>query len=190
MDKLDEYLNDLRKLRRGRAGDIPAFSVKDGRTEAEALFLFQDPGNSGAADSGVVDRDNKDESAKVFKALNEEQELDREKTVSWNSIPWAVQGNDFGAELVQVREWELVPKLLDALPKVRVVVLCGKTVAWKLEPDVAAYGEGKDREMLILKGPHPSRRGMMSRPGGFTREQNIAWLRRVIEQARDHVAGA
>jgi hypothetical protein len=70
MDKLDEYLNDLRKLRRGRTGDIPTFSIKDGGTKGKVLFLFQDPGNSGAADSGVVDRDNKDESAKLFIRLS------------------------------------------------------------------------------------------------------------------------
>lgn len=185
MDQLDEYLNDLRKRRKGMDGFIPTFSVKDGRTKAKALFLFQDPGKSGAERSRVVDRDNDDESAKLFGNLNQELGFDREETVSWNSIPWAMQDKP-DAELERVRKWKLVPQLLDALPKVCVVVLCGKTVAWKLESDIAAYG----RDLLILKGPHPSRRGLMSRPNGLTREENIAWLRRVIEQARAHVASA
>jgi hypothetical protein len=66
MDDLDKYLADLRGLRGGMLGAIPEFSDKDGRTTAEVLFLFEDPGKSGAAESGVVDRDNDDSSAAAF----------------------------------------------------------------------------------------------------------------------------
>ena len=67
MDDLDRCLADLRGLRRGMPGAIPKFSDKDGRTTAEVLFLFEDPGKSGAAVSGVVDRDNDDPTAAAFR---------------------------------------------------------------------------------------------------------------------------
>jgi hypothetical protein len=75
-------VNNLRKLRQGRPGDILNFSDKNGRTAAKALLLIQEPTNSGAAASGVVDRDNKYESARLFKALNEELGFDRENGLS------------------------------------------------------------------------------------------------------------
>src|ERR687890_1430069 len=109
MDKLDEYLSDLEVLRQGMKGDIPRFSEKDGRTEAKVLFLFQDPGRSGAAASGVVDRDNDDHTAKAFREASEGV-LDRGMTVSWNAIPWARQGT-FTKEIRLVRRWGLVPLL-------------------------------------------------------------------------------
>lgn len=184
MDALDEYLADLRDRRRGKTGDIPRFSDKDGRTKAKALFLFEDPGKSGAAKSGVVDRDNDDPSAEAFRAASEGV-LDCEKTVSWNTIPWARQGTP-ASEINLVREWKLVARLLDALPKVKVVILCGN-VAHRLTIDVYDYGADKNRDLLVLHGPHPSRRGLKS-TNGFSREQRKRWLRRVIEQARDHIA--
>jgi hypothetical protein len=169
-------------------GDIPTFSVKDGRTKAKVLFMFQDPGKSGAADSGVVDRDNNDPSAKTFKDLNDEVGLPREDTVSWNTIPWAMQ-KTFPKELARVREWRLIPKLLDALPEVKVVVLCGTSKAHRLTVDIYAYGDEVGRDLLVLHGPHPSNLGLGAREG-FTREQRKRWLQKVIEQARDHTAGA
>lgn len=187
MDALDRYLSQLKELRDGMPGDIPAFSDKDGRTSARMLFLFQDPGRSGAAKSGVVDRDNDDPSAKAFREANEGV-LDRRETVCWNAIPLAKQGT-FAEEKQLVREWGLVPRLLDALPEVRVVVLCGN-VARDLTVDVYAHGADRGRDLLVLHGPHPSSRGLQAdRDHRFSREQRKRWLRRVVEQARDHVAG-
>lgn len=123
MDALEKYRGKLRELPDDRHSTIPWFSDKDGRTAAQALFLFQDPGKSGAAKSGVADRDNEDPSAKAFREASEGI-LEREKTVSWNAIPWAIQGK-VGYERWLVREWQVIPLLLDALPKVTVVVLCG-----------------------------------------------------------------
>lgn len=123
MDDLDKYLEELRNRRTGMFGDIPRFSDKDGRTAAQVLFLFQDPGKSGAAKSGVVDRCNKDPSAASFREANEGI-LNRKRTVSWNAIPWAIQGTVADKKQL-VREWRLIPRLLNALPKVEVVILCG-----------------------------------------------------------------
>jgi hypothetical protein len=183
-DALDKYLNDLRELRGDMPGSIPRFSEKDGRTEAKVLFLFQDPGRSGAAVSGVVDRDNDDHTAKAFREASVGV-LDREMTVSWNAIPWARQGT-FTKEIRLVRRWGLVPLLLDALPKVSAVILCGNVVH-RLTIDVYDHGAESGRDTLVLHGPHPSRLGLKG-DAWFSREQRKRWLRKVIEQARDHVA--
>jgi len=52
--------------------------------------------------------------------------------------------------------------------------------------DRYTFEKGAEKTPGLTSG----RRGMMSRPNGLTREENIAWLRNVIEQARDHIAGA
>jgi len=57
------------------------FCATAGKTPAKSLLLIQEPSNSGAA-SGVVDRDNKYESARLFKALNEKPGFDRENGLS------------------------------------------------------------------------------------------------------------
>ena len=182
MDKLDEYLEEVRKLRSGMEDDIPVFDDEDGRTDARVLFLFQDPGKSGAAKSRRVSRTNEDPSARTFKKLNEDVSLNPKLTVSWNTIPWAMR-DTFPQELARVREWNLIPKLLDALPKVEVVVLCGTSKAHRVTVDVYAYADERRRDLMVLHGPHPSNRGLAARDG-FTRKQRTGWLRKVIEQAR------
>jgi hypothetical protein len=182
-DELDRYLDDLRELRAGRPGRIPTFSVRDGRTKAKVLFLFQDPGHSGAMKGkSEVDRDNDDDSARMFKCLNEEAEFDRKLTMSWNAVPWEANRSDWKGEMAFVRKHGLIPKLLDLLPALKVVVLCGKGVAQSFEDVVAAY----DPALLILKAPHPSYYGLMPR-GSLTREDQIQQLREAIERARDYV---
>jgi hypothetical protein len=140
VDKLDRYLEEVRKLRSGRGDDIPVFDDDDGRTDARVLFLFQDPGKSGAERSGRVSRTNEDPSARTFKKLNEDVGLNPKLTVSWNTIPWAMQ-DSFPKELARVREWNLISKLLDALPKVEVVVLCGTSKAHRVIVDIYAYAD-------------------------------------------------
>ena len=56
--------------------------------------------------------------------------------------------------------------------------------------DIYDYGAERERDLLVLHGPHPSNRGLQAdRDHRFSREQRKTWLRRVVEQARDHIAG-
>ncbi len=103
MDKLDEYLEEVRRLRNGREDEIPVFDDEDGRTDARVLFLFQDPGKSGAERSGKVGRTNDDPSARTFAKLNRDVGLDPKLTVSWNTIPCPMR-ESFPKELARVRE--------------------------------------------------------------------------------------
>jgi uracil-DNA glycosylase len=180
MDALERYRRAIRE----REGEwVPYFSEKDGWTDAEVLFLFQDPGNSGAMKSEEVDRDNLDDSARRFKRANEDVGLPRERTVSWNAVPWDANGKA-DAELRRVREGGWLLTLLNALPKVRVVVLMGR-VAHKLTGDLYM---GTERPLVILHGPHTSNRGQHAR-NGFSREDHYRWLCRVIARARDLIDG-
>ena len=180
MDALDEYRQYVMKMRDGEPGGLPEFSREDGRAAARVLLLFQDPGRSGAETTGVVDRDNPDPSAAVVRET--EDILPREMTVSWNAIPWAQQGT-VAEELELVRRWELVPKLLDVLPRVCAVVLCG-AVAHRLTLDLHEYAASSRQNLLVLQGPHPSTRGLNDR--WFGRGARKRWLRRVMKQAHDH----
>lgn len=182
MDALDEYRDYVLKVWAGEEGALPTFSTKDGRTAARVLLMFQDPGHSGAATTGEADRNNPDPSAAAVR--DTEAVLPRELTVSWNAIPWAQQ-KPVGEELRRVREWNLVPKLLDALPEVCVVVLCGG-VAHRLTVDFHEYARSTEpeRNLLVLHGPHPSTRGLNDR--WFGRGARKRWLLRVMEQAHDH----
>lgn len=182
LDALDLYLEDVKRVHVGKLIDLPEFSRYDGRVEARVLLLFQDPGRSGAAVSGVVDRGNDDPSAKAIRET--EDVLPRETTVSWNAIPWAQRGT-VSEELMEVRRWELVPRLLDALPEARVAILCGG-VAHMLTVDVYEYAHRSGRDILVLHGPHPSNRGLNDR--WFGRGARKRWLRKVMEQAHDHVS--
>jgi uracil-DNA glycosylase len=107
---------------------VPDFDPCDGGVEAECLFLLEAPGPK-AVTSGFVSRNNPDETAKNFYLLNHEAGLPRERTVSWNLVPWyvgsgtrirAVASADIEASVPYLKE------LLALLPKLRVVVLVGR----------------------------------------------------------------
>ncbi len=66
------------------------------------------------------------------------------------------------------------------------MVLCGN-VAHRLTIDVYDFGAARDHDLLVLHGPHPSRLGLKS-GSRFSRGQRKRWLRKVMEQARDHAA--
>jgi hypothetical protein len=179
---LDAYLADLRDKEGSRGAKIPKFDPNDGGIEAKILFLFQDPGKSGAAlegGSGMVSRDNKDPSANLFKQITvNEVDLPRKSTVLWNACPWEATDSE-GVERRRLREGGWIPKLLEALPNVFVVALMG---GWARALTGDFYMAVKARPLIVLHGPHPSWRGQAAR-NGFSREDHRRWLRRVVEQA-------
>jgi hypothetical protein len=75
-----------------------------------------------------------------------------------------------------VRDWHIIPDLLDYLPNLKVVVPLGSSYAWQLEGEIEFHCPG----VKILKGPHPSPRSLIDRsptsnhptPYGLTHEQN------------------
>jgi uracil-DNA glycosylase len=132
---------------------IPDFDPWDGGINAECLFLLEAPGRNALK---FVSRNNNDETAKNFFSLNRAAGLPRERTISWNIVPWYIGNKDkkkIRAAKIQDIE-EGIPYLrclLELLPKLRAVVFVGKkaqqadTVVRELRPKIE-----------IFFSPHPS----------------------------------
>jgi uracil-DNA glycosylase len=137
----------------GSEYQLPEFDPMDGGTQAECLFLLEAPGPK-AIVTGFVSRNNPDETAKNFFELNQAVGLTRNRTVSWNVVPWYV-GNGTQIRPVDAkdltRSLPYISKLLNLLPRLRLVVLVGKKAA-RTEPLIAQLNPS----LQILKTPHPS----------------------------------
>jgi uracil-DNA glycosylase len=163
-------LNDLvRQIRAERSEEstpfehesVPFFDPMVGGSKADCLFLFEAPGAK-AVDSGFVSRNNDDQTAHNFFDMNEEAKLDRDLTVSWNVVPWALRETgknrtpkkDEIAEAVQ----QSLHRLLDIVnPKV--VILFGNS-AHKAEEVINLWS----RQICLIKRNHPSPQNVNPRP--------------------------
>ncbi len=106
--------------------------------------------------------DNDDPSAENMWNLLREAGIDRAREyVAWNIVPWYIgdegKGGNATAADIQAAQPAL-SELLSLLPKLRVVVLCGRQAqqGWKraaIQADAA-----------VLSAPHPSRRSMIGSP--------------------------
>lgn len=112
----------------GYGAGVPDFDPMDGGVDAACLFLLEAPGGK-AKGSGFVSRSNPDETAKNFFMLNQEAGLPRERTVTWNVVPWYVGS---GTKIRAVTKADItlsephLKELLGLLPALRVVVLVGR----------------------------------------------------------------
>ena len=107
---------------------IPYFDPLDGGTRAQCLFVLEAPGQN-AVRSGFISRNNDDESAKNFFEINVEAGIPREKTITWNVVPWYIgtgkkirpaTADDIRAGLTYLNS------LIDLLPNLQIIVLVGK----------------------------------------------------------------
>ena len=107
---------------------IPYFDPLDGGTKAQCLFVLEAPG-ANAVESGFISRNNNDVSAKNFFEINVEAGIPREKTISWNIVPWYIgtgkkirpaTTDDINTGLPYLHS------LVDLLPNLQMVVLIGK----------------------------------------------------------------
>lgn len=141
------------QLRLTHPEGVPDFDPLDGGVDAECLFLLEAPGRK-AVRSGFVSRNNPDETASNFFKLNEEANLRRNCTVTWNAVPWYIGDSQriraaTRADLSAAQE-HLV-RLLSLLPRLRAIVLVGRkaqlftTMVQQLAPSVT-----------VLSCPHPS----------------------------------
>jgi len=85
---LTEFVEELR-YEAGKTKEVPYFDPWDGGIEAECLFLLEAPGRR-AVDSGFISRNNPDETAKNWFELNLAVGIRRERTISWNLVPWYI----------------------------------------------------------------------------------------------------
>ncbi len=149
---LTRYVDHLR-ARVGSTAAIPYFDPWDGGVNAEVLFLLEAPG-ARAVEAGFISRNNPDETAKNFFLLNQEAGIARERTVSWNVVPWYI---GTGTRIRPANRTDLaqgigpLAELLPLLPALRAVVLVGQKAGAarraiaELRPQVRIFGT-----------PHPS----------------------------------
>lgn len=147
---LDDLVDRMR-AETGKGREIPRFSRHDGGVGARCLFVFQTP-NAVAVDRGYVERENRDPSARNFEDASDDAGLRRTLTVSWNVVPW--RHPDPPAATVRGALPRL-GELLDLLPELRVVVLCGDTARL-----ATSYLYRCHPEPSVLHAPHPSSRGL------------------------------
>jgi uracil-DNA glycosylase len=143
----------VEELRRSAPAGVPDFDPMDGGVNAECLFLLEAPGSK-AVGSGFISRNNPDETAKNFFHLNAEAGLARQRTVTWNAVPWYIgTGNRIraaGKADLKAAEAPL-RQLLSLLPHLRVVVLVGRK-SQRFASVVQSVASG----VSVLQCPHPS----------------------------------
>jgi uracil-DNA glycosylase len=149
---LTVYVAELRD-EAGPGAAIPDFDPWDGGVTAELLYLLEAPGAK-AVLSGFISRNNPDETAKNFFELNRAAGIPRERTVSWNIVPWyigtgarirAADRSDIEAGL------SALTRLLAILPKLKAAVLIGR----KAERAASLVSQLRP-EIRLFRSPHPS----------------------------------
>lgn len=165
LERLTSFVLQLRE-EMGPEYAIPFFDPADGGADAAILHLLEAPGRR-AIESGLVSRDNPDETSKNFLLLNIEAGIDRKLTVCWNIVPWYI-GSDTKIRAANskdtasgARSFNRVISLLHAL---KVVVFLGSHAAKagnsirSIRPDV---------DMVAV--PHPSPLFINRLPGNRAR---------------------
>ena len=143
--------------------EVPYFDPMDGGSNARALFLLEAPGAK-AVLSGFISRNNPDETAKnMFLAL-QDADLPRNETVLWNIVPWYL-GSGSKIRPASARDIEdgkaYVPRLLEILPRLKVVALVGRK-AQRIGTWLEATA---NRRFAVFHVPHPSPSFVNRRPG-------------------------
>jgi uracil-DNA glycosylase len=157
--QLTDFVKDLCLKHPSRK--IPDFDPWDGGINAECLFLLEAPGRNALK---FVSRNNNDETAKNFFELNCKAGLPRERTISWNIVPWYIGTKD-RKKICAAKDGDIeegIPylhNLLELLPKLRAVVFVGK----KSQKAKAAVHEKKPK-LILFDSPHPSPL-FVNRPG-------------------------
>jgi uracil-DNA glycosylase len=149
---LTEFVDTLR-AEMGSGYQIPYFDPWDGGTVAEVLYLLEAPGAK-AVLSGFISRNNPDETAKNFFQLNEQAGIRRNRTITWNVVPWYI-GSGSRIRPANSREIDISLRFLDSLlnllPRLRAIVLVGR----KAQRASIHIQKGRPNIRLFMC-PHPS----------------------------------
>ena len=150
---LHKYVGELQK----KPGVIvPRFDPLDGGVEAEILFLFEKPGPKTAVVEypeigrriGFISRNNDDPTAEATHFFMEQAEISREKTITWNVMPWWNGTTKLTSD--EIKEGvAALEGLIDLLPNLKVVVFVGRK-AERARPLL------RDRGLKTFVSAHPS----------------------------------
>ncbi len=175
MGPLREFTDDLRN----HSGEnVPNFDPDDGGIEAEVLFVFQDPGPT-VKDSDFISRDNypfnkRDYSAKNVTETSGRVNLHRDRTISWNAVPWRVEPMDLSREFRRAKREKWLTELLTMFEgrNLRAVALFGN-YAHGLADEVRATRP----DLEIFEGLHPALLAMNQKKGN--REHFVETFRQI-----------
>jgi uracil-DNA glycosylase len=150
--QLTSFVESLR-AKMGPHAHIPYFDPWDGGVGAELLYLLEAPGPR-AVGSAFISRNNPDESAKNFFELNVSAEIARQRTVTWNVVPWYI---GTGVKIRAATQADIdagissLSDLFALLPHLRAVVLMGR----KAQRAASLIRHLRPNQVL-LQAPHPS----------------------------------
>ena len=151
----------VKKLRKKKGVKVPDFDPYDGGDRAKVLFLFEKPGpmtvkeGSGKREgSGFISRNNDDPTAEATWRFMNEAGIPRDKTVTWNVVPWWNGTRKVYAK-ERIEGLAQVIVLIELLPKLKVVVFVGKKAAKarKLLTDNKLLA---GKELHLIESAHPS----------------------------------
>jgi len=148
---LVRFVNEIRKERRVTT-EVPNFDPLDGGIFAKLMFVLEAPGAK-AVQSGFVSRNNPDETARNFFEINKTVGIPRNKTITWNIVPWYIgSGKKIRAANQKDIKYGLtyLHRLLALLPRLKIIVLIGKK-AQKIQHEL----QTNHRDIAILTCPHP-----------------------------------
>lgn len=151
MKPLTDFVERIRE-ERGRKVQVPDFDPLDGGIIAECLFVLEAPGPK-AVETGFISRNNPDETAKNFFEFNQEAGIPREKTITWNIVPWYIgsKGKIRGAKSGDIEPGlGYLLELIALLKKLRIIVLIGRK-AQRVKDDLSKNGTH-----AIIECYHPS----------------------------------
>lgn len=147
---LRPFLADLRAS--GRA--VPDPDPLDGGAAARVLVLLETPGPR-IRGSMIVSRDNPSGTGRNLRAMLDGAGLSRADTLIWNVVPWIIHAEaatNRPPSRAELREGvATIPALLACLPRLRAVVLAGRSAA-AAEPALAESSPG----LAIFRMHHPS----------------------------------
>ena len=137
IEPLTRYVEALRREKPETA--IPYFDPAEAGVTASILLLLEAPGRRAALERGsnFVSPDNNDQTAANMWQFLQDAGIERSKDiVTWNVVPWYIGD---GTKIRAARSSDLqdgrdaVERLLDLLPKLKVVVLLGRKAqaSWK-----------------------------------------------------------
>lgn len=156
MAPLSSYVERLRAERPDlRFAD---FDPSDGGVGADMLFVLEKPGPTTTAEggSGLVSRDNDNQTAEAIFRFMESAHIARARTALWNAIPgWNGAIKVTGAE--RRDGLQTLERLTPLLPNLRTIVLVGGT-AHRAAPLFEALG------LPVFRSAHPSPQVRAARP--------------------------
>ncbi|BDZ52777.1 hypothetical protein GCM10025867_50180 (plasmid) [Frondihabitans sucicola] len=167
-----ERLLTERRLAAWKDGDfpvrVPSFDPADAGADAKVLILLESPGPMTSTEregrrqgSGFISPDNDDFTARNTWSARHETRLDEGIALQWNIVPWLLAVGVQTPTSDEVRQGALeLRRLLEYLPRLEVIVACGKPAQDALTRFIEPAYEGK---YSYLRTWHPGQRAMAVR---------------------------